>query len=404
MLLAQGASFCLLGPRVTLASGRVIRPKLKFSPELCLACEACVTACTRPGDPKEAFRLRLKIEERPTRLAFSLKHCPQCKEAPCVSACPEKALKRNEKGIVVLDPEKCKGHGLCARACPHGVIEVLYGRAFKCDFCHEELKEGYLPRCVAVCPTGALSFEPQEGLVPQKPPKAGERLVHTVCLACNSRCGLRVRVKGKKILRVDGNPYHPYNRTGRHLPYQTPLSESFKACGATCAKPQMDEDYLHNPYRILRPLKRSGPRGSGKFEPISWERLIREISEGGKLFAHLGDERHYPGLKEFLKDEPLDPEAPELGPVRNRVVWLTGRSQGGRKHFIKRFVCQAVGSINHLPHTDICGIGFRMGNYILTDGAAVEFKADPDAAEYVLVFGSNFFSARALTPPGSSNG
>jgi len=192
---------------------------------------------------------------------------------------------------------------------------------------------------------------------------------------------------------VDGNPYHPYNRCGRAIPYDTPLEKSLEFRPSTCAKPQMDEDYLYNPYRILKPLKRCGPRGSGKFEPISWEQLIREVAEGGKLFAHLGDDSHYPGLKEFLSDEPLDPAALELGPKRNRIIWLTGRSQAGRKHFIKRFVCQAIGSINHLPHTDICGIGFRMGNYILSDVKAVEFKADPEAARYILVFGSNFFSA-----------
>ena len=393
--LAHSTTFCLIGPRLSLASGEKINPRLYFEPKLCLGCEACVTACTRPDEPKEVFRLRLKTEEKkvPQAFSFSLKYCPQCQDAPCVTACPEGALRRNAAGIILLERKKCKGHGLCAKACPYGVLEVLYRQAFKCDLCYEELKEGYLPRCVAVCPTGALSFEPEKNFVPQKLPGKGERLVQTVCLACNSRCGLRVKVKGDKILRVDGNPYHPYNRTGKHLPYHTPFAQSLKVRGATCAKPQMDEDYFKNPYRILRPLKRSGPRGSGRFEPISWEQLIQEISEGGQLFAHLGDERHYPGLKECLKDRPIDPEAPELGPVRNRVVWLTGRSQAGRKHFIKRFVCQAVGSINHLPHTDICGIGFRMGNYILTDGAAVEFKADPDAAEYVLVFGSNFFSA-----------
>ncbi len=395
--LTYAASFCLLGPSIKLAEGKTIAPSLKFDAQKCIGCLACVTACRRPHEPKEVFRLKLKTEQTHPfphiKIKFDLAYCRQCEKAPCVSACPEGALIKTKEGVIVLDRGKCKGHGLCVKTCPYEAVEVLYNRAFKCDLCYTELKEGYLPRCVAVCPTEALYFEPSKYFVPQKPPAPGERLVYTVCLACNSRCGLRVRTNGKQILRVDGNPYHPYNRSGKAIPYKTPLLESLKVCGATCAKPQMDEDYLKNPYRILKPLKRYGPRGSGKFEPISWRQLIKEISEGGKLFAHLGDERHYPGLKEFLKDTPIDPEAPELGPVRNRVVWLTGRSQGGRKHFIKRFICQAVGSINHIPHTDICGIGFRMGNFILTDGQAVEFKADPDAAEYILVFGSNFFSA-----------
>ncbi len=389
---------CVLGPRFTFGS-TTIRPSLSFDPRKCLGCLACVTACQRPTDPRETDRLYLTPEEAGrypgVRLHFRLTYCLQCQEAPCISACPHQALRKTEEGIVILDQERCRGEGLCARACPHQALEVSFGRAFKCDLCFEELKEGLLPRCAAVCPTGALEFSPSELFVPQKPPKPAtqERLVHTVCLACNTRCGLRVRVKEDEIIRVDGNPYHPYNRRGRALPYETPLKEALKASASTCAKPQMDQDYLHNPYRILKPLKRCGERGSGKFEPISWEQLIREIAEGGKLFAHLGDERYYPGLKDFLSDAPLDPASPELGPERNRVVWLTGRSQAGRKHFIRRFVCQAVGSINHIPHTDICGIGFRMGNFILSDGEAVEFKADPEKARYILVFGSNFFSA-----------
>ncbi len=392
------ASLCILGPKITFGKN-VIKPKLTFDPELCLGCLACVTACKRPGQPKEINRLYLTPKEAgyypQVKLKFHLKYCLQCPTAPCISACPHQALKKTEDGLIVLEQDKCEGEGKCASACPYQALEIAFGKAFKCDLCFEELRNGWLPRCVAVCPTGALKFEPQELFSPQKAPRpeAQERLVHTVCLACNTRCGLRVRVKGEKLLRIDGNPYHPYNRRGKPLPYDTPLKKSFKEQASTCSKPQMDQDYLHNPYRILKPLKRCGPRGSGKFEPISWEKLIQEIAEGGKLFSHLGDDRYYPGLKDFLSDEPLDPSAPELGPKRNQVVWLTGRSQAGRKHFIKRFVCQAVGSINHIPHTDICGIGFRMGNYILSDGKAAEFKADPQEAKYILIFGSNFFSA-----------
>ncbi|RUM42248.1 MAG: molybdopterin oxidoreductase, partial [Desulfurobacterium sp.] len=93
-------------------------------------------------------------------------------------------------------------------------------------------------------------------------------------------------------------------------------------------------------------------------------------------------------------DEPVDPGAPELGPKRNQLVWFTGRSQGGRSHFIKRWVFNAIGSKNYIGHTDICGIGFRMGNYALSDGKQVEFKADYWNCKYMLVFGSNIYSAQ----------
>jgi len=41
-----------------------------------------------------------------------------------------------------------------------------------------------------------------------------------------------------------------------------------------------------------------------KFEEIEWEDLINEIAFGGQNFKHLGDNRHYPGIKDILSDEP----------------------------------------------------------------------------------------------------
>ena len=312
-----------------------------------------------------------------------------------------------------FEPERCIGCQACVLACqnvrglsPEGhLAEIVVSekgrfpevrvaferRVAGCDLC---VRFDWPPACVRVCPTGALSLKSPVASRPQGFPSGGrERLVHTVCLACNARCGLRVRIKDGEIASVEGNPYHPYNRAGKPLPYGTPVAESLAQPAATCGKPQCDRDYLRNPYRVLVPLKRNGPRGSGKFVPISWDQLIREIAEGGKLFAHLGDERRYPGLKDLLSDEPIDPEAPDLGPKRNQFVWLTGRSQAGRKHFINRFVKQAVGSVNHIGHTDICGLGFRMGNFILTDGQAVEMKGDAKRARYLIIFGANIFAA-----------
>jgi len=100
-----------------------------------------------------------------------------------------------------------------------------------------------------------------------------------------------------------------------------------------------------------------------------------------------------PGLKELDSDSPISPAAPELGPKRNALVFMTGRLQSGRKEFIDRFVKHSFGSINRIGHTDICGLGFRMGNFAFTGGKAVELKADPWGAEYILVFGANIYEA-----------
>lgn len=219
------------------------------------------------------------------------------------------------------------------------------------------------------------------------------RVVNSACLGCNARCGMVVAVKDGRIASVAGNPYHPYNTGYDPVPYDTPVAEGLRHPGSLCGKAHDLPNYVDNPYRIVRPMKRSGPRGSGRFEPIEWETMIQELSEGGQLFAHLGENRRVPGIKELDKDDPIDPEAPELGPVRNGFVFMAGRDQSCRKEFTDRFVKEALGSVNRVAHTDICGLGFRMGNFAMSEKKEAEFKADPVNAEYILVFGANIYEA-----------
>ncbi|MEA3548800.1 MAG: molybdopterin-dependent oxidoreductase [Thermodesulfobacteriota bacterium] len=219
------------------------------------------------------------------------------------------------------------------------------------------------------------------------------QVVHSVCLGCNARCGNRSVVKNGRLEKYSGNPYHPYNHLGNPIDYTTPVKETLSLSSPVCGKAHDAPNYVYNPYRIIKPLKRSGKRGSGKFEPIEWEQMIEEISGGGKLFAHLGEERHVGGLKQLNSDEPIDADALELGPKRNGFIFVSGRMQSGRKEFIDRFVKSSMGSINRIGHTDICGLGFRMGNLALTEKKQVELKADPWGSEYILVFGANIYEA-----------
>ncbi|MCB2180632.1 MAG: molybdopterin-dependent oxidoreductase [Desulfobulbaceae bacterium] len=221
----------------------------------------------------------------------------------------------------------------------------------------------------------------------------GIRVTHSVCLGCNARCGNRIVVKDGMLENISGNPYNPYNTHGNPVEYTTPVNTTLGISSPVCAKAIDAPNYAYNPYRLLKPLKRAGKRGEGKFEPIEWEQLIREVSQGGRLFAHLGEKREIEGLKALDSDEPIDPAAPELGPRRNGFVLMTGRLQTGRKAFIDRFVKTSMGSVNRIGHTDICGLGFRMGNYAFTDKKQVELKADPWGAEYILVFGANIYEA-----------
>ena len=95
------------------------------------------------------------------------KSCLHCEDAPCVTVCPTGAsYKREEDGIVLVNPDTCIGCKLCSWACPYGAREFdLTSRVMKkCTLCVDRIYDQSLPEdrrvpaCVSACPTGARSF------------------------------------------------------------------------------------------------------------------------------------------------------------------------------------------------------------------------------------------------------
>ncbi|MEW5722422.1 MAG: 4Fe-4S dicluster domain-containing protein [Thermodesulfobacteriota bacterium] len=139
-----------------------------FDPARCSGCLACVVACLDQNDLPAAdlsFRRVTRIERGQgpgAVLAFVSLACHHCGDAPCLKACPAGALsKREEDGVVVVDPDRCLGCRCCLLTCPFGAPRFPDGiKMAKCDFCRSRLEAGREPACVRVCPTGALTFGP----------------------------------------------------------------------------------------------------------------------------------------------------------------------------------------------------------------------------------------------------
>lgn len=242
-----------------------------------------------------------------------------------------------------------------------------------------------------------------------------ENILYTVCLQCNTGCGIKTKLLNGLAVKIDGSPLTPWTLTP-HLPYKTSVFDITKVDSAICPKGQAGIQTLYDPYRIVKVLKRAGKRGSNKWKVISFDEAIKEITEGGKLFADIGENRHIDGLKdvwalrdakvakamskkvkeildekdkqkkkalveEFKSefkdnlDKLIDPEHPDLGPKNNQFVFMWGRMKAGRSELVGRFVKDAFGSSNAHGHTTVC-----QGSLYFT-GKAMSYQWDYDDKE-----------------------
>jgi Fe-S-cluster-containing hydrogenase component 2 len=120
----------------------------------CTGCELCVEACSaeKVGVYSEKAS-RIRIDKDEAGAVFVPLLCEQCREQPCVDACPVDAIRYDENiSIFKVDGETCTGCGACETACPYGGIFVPEGVALKCDLCSGN------PACVEVCYPGALRY------------------------------------------------------------------------------------------------------------------------------------------------------------------------------------------------------------------------------------------------------
>ena len=79
---------------------------------------------------------------------------------------------------------------------------------------------------------------------------------------CPSTCALEIELPGSgQIGRVYGAKDNTYTD------------------GVICAKVARYAERLHHPERLLKPLRRTGAKGEGQFEEISWDDALDEVAE-----------------------------------------------------------------------------------------------------------------------------
>lgn len=85
---------------------------------------------------------------------------------------------------------------------------------------------------------------------------------HSTCPHdCPSACGLDIEVvDGRSIGRVRGSKQQTYT------------------AGVVCAKVARYAERIHHPERLMYPMRRTGPKGSGQFARITWDEALDEIA------------------------------------------------------------------------------------------------------------------------------
>jgi menaquinone reductase, molybdopterin-binding-like subunit len=200
-----------------------------------------------------------------------------------------------------------------------------------------------------------IRFVPEEELVPGiatwKP---------SVCTLCSGGCGLLVRVmqgeaevvrRGQQGLikmglakKLEGNPQHPVNR------------------GKLCARGQAGLQVLYHPDRITHPVKRTGARGSGEFQEISWDQALKELT------AHL--------------------TTLQTSNATNSLAFLARPQHGQRHELIERFL-KAYGAPPAVWYQPFDEAVLRQAN-LLSFGHAAMPTFDLGRADYVISFGADF--------------
>lgn len=187
---------------------------------------------------------------------------------------------------------------------------------------------------------------PDEGVTP------GRAVYYaSACRACPAGCGILVRVAEGRAKKIEGNPLHPVNR------------------GKLCARGQALVQELYHPDRIRQPLKRSGPRGTGTFTPITWD-------EGLSLLAGR--------LKALQRDRESD-----------RLALLTPPLQGAMAELAAGFL-RAFGSPQHGTFELLAPDWLRTAQRQCFGAATLPWY-DVAETRYLLSFGADFVEAH-LSP------
>jgi len=176
-------------------------------------------------------------------------------------------------------------------------------------------------------------------------------IIPSICFNCESACGILAYVdkQSLQVRKIEGNPVHPGSR------------------GRTCAKGVVTPNQLQDPDRILYPLKRTGERGAGEWQRVTWDAALEDI--GGRIRKAIVEGR------------------------RHELMYHVGRP--GEDGYANR-VLQAWGVDGHNSHTNVCSSSARLGHFLWT--GADRPSPDYANARTILLLSSHLETGHYFNP------
>jgi len=176
-------------------------------------------------------------------------------------------------------------------------------------------------------------------------------IIPSVCFNCESACGILAYVDQESldVRKIEGNPLHPGSR------------------GRTCAKGVVTPNQLDDPDRILYPMRRTGARGKGGWERVTWDAALDDI--GTRIRTAILEGR------------------------RDEVMYHVGRP--GEDGYANR-VLQAWGIDGHNSHTNVCSSSARLGHFLWT--GADRPSPDYANARTILLLSSHLETGHYFNP------
>ncbi len=165
--------------------------------------------------------------------------------------------------------DACIQCGLCVRACREVQVNDVIGMAGRghdsypvFDFADPMGESSCVAcgECVQACPTGALMPAARLDDAQQGDSRDHDRDVKSICPFCGVGCQVSLKVKGDKVISVDG--------------INGPANE-----GRLCVKGRFGYDFIHHPHRLRVPLiRREGAPKGLNVDPGKWQDVFREAT------------------------------------------------------------------------------------------------------------------------------